>query len=1133
MLASADIIRCVVDAVAHRNLPLVVDPVMYFIPFRHRLLQSEAHRSLVTDLFPIALLITPNLPEASVLLDGRVIASVTDMQQAAVDLMALGRSKFVLVKGGHLESDTVVDVLYDGESFDLFSSPRVHTTNTHAGATLVASWTCFVLSIDAFAKLYPDGMVGFVFPVVNMSSLLVITMFMLVAGRQLPLHVRMAGGFGSLLLSILVVPLLQLVPNIDIQVRYVGTLIMVIVTSMASALIQSSIYGLGAVFGPSFLQAIDGGKGTGAVLLVFARIATKWTYDHDTPGMLSLCVFFGLACVTIAVSWTLYVSHAFMLNNGDMLVPTALPLPSPMRSPQKQQLFQVYPFYLLKRLNRRCDQTFAPTETTPIVDKEHNTDVGSILTVLRLSWKPVSMSFVTFCVCLACYPGLTTAIQSNSIGQTWFPVVLTAAFTVGDLVGKSLPLTIRLLTLDTLHYPLVVQAAYIPLFVLAVVYSNAVSDIAAIALVTSLGFVTGYVGTSAMILAPTPCSDVEHEVAGMTGSMATIAGLFAGSYIYLMVVVADVFSAEEAELVAMQFSLANRRNARDLDKLEATVLFKEHAPEFSPHDLKTIFAGIEAKGTFQLNVNEYLEIKANKKIELEAIDEEDLKRHFTVLDYHGNGSLVATEITEALEKTGDSGVDVLKEAIQHATTLSTDGTITFELFRVAIHDMNRKNQAAIAAGMIRIYRLQAKLQEQALKRRASNTHETSIQIEYQVLVAQTQRQQAQLITAQNDLFSKVYGIIVAQYMCQTRVLQAFRTFFDHLHTEVDSHLFRHNLEKNGRVVAVHPSFLLTPGPVIEQSPAYADLCNFMIPDMVYDTDNHGPLFTNRAYRKIFLWYCLLGSLTNLQTMGRTNFLRFARDCRVADLSDRPILDADLDACYVVAIREPRVASPQKRVVDSESFHFHFKPTPPLFEHTTKHHSNTHGGGMTFKQWVHGTTLLLCRCLNLEEIVQEYNAAKLDVGFSKTESRESLDLNFHEFLRCIQRLAMAMNRSLSSSSSAAAAGIDGRMFAYTKHHSLVSSFQHFRSDMQSPGHHGRRRPPNNITPNDVDSIRNAQVCRPQANTFTPDDTAIAAVFPAVLGHAAVVPGRVPPHQNHPSPANARRIAPCCESAVDHF
>ncbi|ETV92005.1 hypothetical protein H310_13531 [Aphanomyces invadans] len=629
--------------------------------------------------------------------------------------------------------------------------------------------------------------------------------------------------------------------------------------------------------------------------------------------------------------------------------------------------------------------------------------------------------------------------------------------------------------------------------------------------------------------------------------------------------VTDVFSAEEAELVAMQFSLAaNRRNARDLDKLEATLLFKDHAPEFSPQEVKELFAGIEAKGSFQLNVNEYLEIKARKKIELETNDEEDLKRHFTVLDYHGNGSLVATEITEALEKTGDPGVNVLKEAIQNATTLSSDGTITFELFRQAIHDMNRKNQAAIAAGMMRMYRLKAKLQEQATKRRMSRGTASSIEVEYQVLVAQTERQQAELITVQNDLFSRVYGIIVAQYMCQTRVLHAFEAFFDHLHTE-DSHLFRRNLEKNGRVVAVHPSFLLIPGPVIERSPAYTNLCNFMVPDMVYDSDNHGPIFTNRAYRKIFLWYCLQGSLTNFQTIGRTSFLRFARDCRVADLSDRPVLDADLDACYVMALREPRVASPKQRVVDSESFHFHFKPTPLLFEHASKHSACAPGGGMTFKQWVHGTTLLLCRCLNIEvtlgrrytpfdhcglvqewpstqkadelfreyilphanqlqtqplgpevsqpqvmqfilkhvwplkqifshfgghsmtsielnkglplrdfihfvrcfdilpsgildqprpqvtfrqlslqEIVQEYNAAKLDVGFSKTESRESLDLNFHEFLRCIQRLAMAMNRS-------AAVGTDpGDVITSTKHNSLVSSFQHFRSDLQSPG-----------------------------------------------------------------------------------
>ncbi|KAF0701176.1 Aste57867_8327 [Aphanomyces stellatus] len=624
--------------------------------------------------------------------------------------------------------------------------------------------------------------------------------------------------------------------------------------------------------------------------------------------------------------------------------------------------------------------------------------------------------------------------------------------------------------------------------------------------------------------------------------------------------IADVLSPEEQELCAMQFSLVNRRkNNRDLDKLETTQLFRDHAPEISPHELKLLLAQIEAKGMFQLNVNEYMQvhIKAAKKVELEHADEEDLKRHFTVLDYHGNGSLVATEITEALEKTGDPGVNVLKEAIVHATKLSEDGTITFELFRHAIHDMNRTRQSAIASGMVRLYRLKAKLlaQHSQPRRRVSVTsHVTSIQLEYDVLLAQTERQKAELITVQNDLFSRVYGIIVAQYMCQTRVLQAFENFFDHLHTE-ESHLFRHNLEKSGRVVTVHPSFLLTPGPEIEKSKAYAQLCDFMVPDVVYDSvgilstcarrlthgeqDNNGPIFTNRAYRKVFLWYCLMGSLTNFQTMSRSSFLRFAKDCRFADLSDRPILEPDLDACFVVATREPRLVTP-KKTVDSASFHFHFQPMPQLFENAGLP-TPQHAGGMNFQQWVHGTTLLLVRCLglhdmptgeaqdqlfrdyvlpkahqlktqplgpevsqpqvmrfihkhvwplkqlfshfaghsmttielqkglplrdfihfarcfdilpsslieqpptvnpdyrqlSLQEVVQEYNAAKLDVGFSKTESRESLDLNFHEFLRAIQRLALAMNRSSTGSSRGS-----------TKHMSLVSSFQHFRSDME--------------------------------------------------------------------------------------
>ncbi|KAH9105230.1 hypothetical protein AeMF1_018881 [Aphanomyces euteiches] len=586
---------------------------------------------------------------------------------------------------------------------------------------------------------------------------------------------------------------------------------------------------------------------------------------------------------------------------------------------------------------------------------------------------------------------------------------------------------------------------------------------------------------------------------------------------------ATAVSDEERQLFEMQFHLvldAGRpKKTQELHQLEAIQLFHDHAPEFTPQELKALFAN----ASFHLSLHEYIQIKAAKKLELEKTDEEALKRHFAVLDYHGNGSLVVAEIMDALEKTGDASVGVLKEVLANAAKLSDDdGAITFQVFHASIRHMNRRKQAAIAASTMRLHRLEAKLEKSAgtHRRRYTSAHETSLQIEYDVLKAQTKQLEMELITADNDLFAKVYERIVAQYMCETRVLEAFKVFFNHLHTE-DSHLFRRNLEKNGRVVAVHPSFLLYPGKDMEMSAAFASLCDFMTPDVVFDADKNGPIFTNRAYRKIFLWYCLVGNVSNFQTMSRSNFLRFARDCRLSGgWNDRgTVLDADVDTCFILATTTRRTGWTPSDDDGPES-------TPETIGHQ----------GMSFSQWVHGTTLLLCRSLDLQdmpqrdaqellfreyvlpyghqleaqqlgpevtqpqvmefirknvwplkqlfshfgghsmttielhktislrdflvfarcfdilpspdrpqphfrqlslhEIVQEYNAAKIDVGFAKAETRESLDLNFHEFLRCIQRLAMAMTRSIDANK--------------TKQSSLVSSFQHFRSDAESNG-----------------------------------------------------------------------------------
>ncbi|MBX7186238.1 MAG: bifunctional hydroxymethylpyrimidine kinase/phosphomethylpyrimidine kinase [Vicinamibacteria bacterium] len=139
MLANRQIIEEVAAVIAARGFPhLVVDPVMV-AKSGDRLLDPSAESAYVERLFPQAALITPNIPEAEVLL-ARRIRSVDDMKDAATALMRLG-CRAVLVKGGHLDGDPT-DVLWDGSTLHELTTPRIHTTNTHGtGCTYSAAIT--------------------------------------------------------------------------------------------------------------------------------------------------------------------------------------------------------------------------------------------------------------------------------------------------------------------------------------------------------------------------------------------------------------------------------------------------------------------------------------------------------------------------------------------------------------------------------------------------------------------------------------------------------------------------------------------------------------------------------------------------------------------------------------------------------------------------------------------------------------------------------------------------------------------------------------------------------------------------------------------------------------------------------
>ncbi len=128
MLAGAAIVEAVADAlVRHRLHHVVVDPVMV-AKSGDRLLLPEAVEALIRRLLPLATVLTPNLPEAEVLL-GRPVLTVADQEAAARDIAALG-PRAVVVKGGHSAGDPV-DVLFAEEALRHYSAARIATRSTH------------------------------------------------------------------------------------------------------------------------------------------------------------------------------------------------------------------------------------------------------------------------------------------------------------------------------------------------------------------------------------------------------------------------------------------------------------------------------------------------------------------------------------------------------------------------------------------------------------------------------------------------------------------------------------------------------------------------------------------------------------------------------------------------------------------------------------------------------------------------------------------------------------------------------------------------------------------------------------------------------------------------------------------
>jgi len=131
----------------HNPAHIVLDPVM-IAKSGDMLLERKAVGALREALLPQTTVLTPNLPEAGVLLGERQVDTIREMRRVAEklrNLLAYSGHRWVMLKGGHLPSDDIVDLLFDGDRMIELPGRRILTRNTHGtGCTLSAALAALI-----------------------------------------------------------------------------------------------------------------------------------------------------------------------------------------------------------------------------------------------------------------------------------------------------------------------------------------------------------------------------------------------------------------------------------------------------------------------------------------------------------------------------------------------------------------------------------------------------------------------------------------------------------------------------------------------------------------------------------------------------------------------------------------------------------------------------------------------------------------------------------------------------------------------------------------------------------------------------------------------------------------------------
>ncbi|XP_047310358.1 equilibrative nucleotide transporter 1 [Impatiens glandulifera] len=366
------------------------------------------------------------------------------------------------------------------------------------GAGYLLPWNAFITAVDYFSYLYPDAPVDRIFAVAYMVLGLICLLILVAFSHKSDSFVRVNVGLALFVVSLLIVPVMDLVyikGRVGLYDGFYVSVAAIALSGIADALVQSGVIGAAGELPARYMQATVAGTAASGVLVAFLRVFTKAVYPQNPEGLRQSANLYFLVSIVVMVICIIFYNLAHRL-----------PIIKYYNDLKKQALLE---------------------EKAKMSSTVWRSTLWDIVGTVKWYGSATSILYI---VTLAIYPGYITEDVHSEALKDWYPLILITCFNVFDLVGKSLTSLYMLENQKVAIAASFARLIFFPLF-LASLHGPKLfrTEIPVTLLTCLLGLTNGYLTSVLLILAPKTVQLQHSETAGVVMVLFLVIGLASGS----------------------------------------------------------------------------------------------------------------------------------------------------------------------------------------------------------------------------------------------------------------------------------------------------------------------------------------------------------------------------------------------------------------------------------------------------------------------------------------------------------------------------------------------------------------------------------------------------------------------------